>query len=454
MAETYTGSWGPETISGTEVTYDTFVALVDGEHTITHTVPGASQYRASITTKNGTTNGAYVDPSTVTVTETLAAGDVVQFVARRSFSSSEASGSWTVVAPSAPDGEVHTGDWGPTVAPVGGAEVASFTVLADGEHTITLIATATSAMPYTFADIRVNGTSVDFGALASPMATAAYTGTLTQGDVVTFRAGFDSLDVTVSGSWTIVAPVSLPPLPSNAVSPDQIDGVYIGNTQALAMYHGAELLWHRITTVIVAAPEFFEDDPWYTVPTQNGVIYNVTGTGGPGNTVIIAAVPANQYYTLSGQTEWEKTWAAPLPVVYITDNSTWGAQTQFRQACTNYGTSYGTVVNLPFQLDTSAATNLRYMFTDCASLTTVPEMDTSNVTNMSRMFSGCSSLVHVPDVDTSDVTDTGYMFNNCSSLTDGNARCIGKKSGVYTANMIRNSGLTREPFYNSSGQPI
>ena len=46
------------------------------------------------------------------------------------------------------------------------------------------------------------------------------------------------------------------------------------------------------------------------------------------------------------------------------------------------------------------------------------------------------------------------MFRNCSSLTDGNVRLIGKRTGVNTVRMIQGSGLTREPFYDSSGQPI
>ena len=91
------------------------------------------------------------------------------------------------------------------------------------------------------------------------------------------------------------------------------------------------------------------------------------------------------------------------------------------------------------------------MFSDCPSLTSVPEMDTSKVTNMSRMFSRCSSLTSVPDIDTSNVTNMSYMFSSCAALTDGNVRCIGKKSDVNTSNMIANSGLTRLPFYDTNG---
>ena len=70
------------------------------------------------------------------------------------------------------------------------------------------------------------------------------------------------------------------------------------------------------------------------------------------------------------------------------------------------------------------------------------------------MFRGCSSLTTVPDMDTSQATDMSDMFRGCSSLTDGNVRLIGKRTGVNTVRMIRDSGLTREPFYDINGQPI
>ena len=58
------------------------------------------------------------------------------------------------------------------------------------------------------------------------------------------------------------------------------------------------------------------------------------------------------------------------------------------------------------------------------------------------------------EIDSSQVTNMSNMFRGCSSLTDGNVRLIGKHPGVSTVRMIRDSGLTREPFYDSSGQPI
>ena len=180
----------------------------------------------------------------------------------------------------------------------------------------------------------------------------------------------------------------------------------------------------------------------------------------------------------------------------------YGARDWLRAKLTEYGEDYRTVEELPFEIDSSQVTNMSYMFHGCSSLTSVPDMDTSRVTNMSGMFRGCSSLTSVPDMDTSQVTnmspmfygcssltsvpdmdtsrvtnmssmfygcsslttvpdmhtsnasDVSRMFYGCSSLTDGNVRLIGKRTGVNTYGMITQSGLTREPFYDSSGQPI
>ena len=191
------------------------------------------------------------------------------------------------------------------------------------------------------------------------------------------------------------------------------------------------------------------------------------------------------------------------PVEVMPPTPNWyDAQDWLRGRLTEYGESYQTVKEIPFEIDTGESSNLDSMFRGCSSLTTVPDMDTSQVTNMQSMFRNCSSLIAVPDMDTSQVTemqsmfdgcsslttapvmDTSQatdmrsmfrdcsslttvpdmdtrnvtlmndMFRGCSSLTDGNVRLIGKRTGVNTVRMIWDSGLTREPFYNSSGQPI
>ena len=120
----------------------------------------------------------------------------------------------------------------------------------------------------------------------------------------------------------------------------------------------------------------------------------------------------------------------PVEVMPPISGSGWDARDWLRAKLAEYGEDYRTVEEIPFEIDSGQVTNMSQMFRGCSSLTTVPDMDTRNATSMSDMFRGCSSL------------------------TDGNVRLIGKHPGVSTVRMIQDSGLTREPFYDSSGQPI
>ena len=74
-----------------------------------------------------------------------------------------------------------------------------------------------------------------------------------------------------------------------------------------------------------------------------------------------------------------------------------------------------------FNFDTSAVTDMSYMFYNCSNLTTLnlSNFDTSAVTNMSYMFSQCSNLttLNLSNFDTSAVTNMSYMFDGCSNLT-------------------------------------
>ena len=66
--------------------------------------------------------------------------------------------------------------------------------------------------------------------------------------------------------------------------------------------------------------------------------------------------------------------------------------------------------------DTSAVTDMGYMFAGASSLSSVSLPDTSAVTDMRNMFNGASSLTSVSLPDTSAVTNMNYMFRNASSL--------------------------------------
>ena len=71
--------------------------------------------------------------------------------------------------------------------------------------------------------------------------------------------------------------------------------------------------------------------------------------------------------------------------------------------------------------DTSAVTNMSYMFSDCSGLKSLDlsNFNTSSVTDMGGMFSDCSGLtsLDVTNFNTSSVTDMVGMFSDCSGLT-------------------------------------
>ena len=73
------------------------------------------------------------------------------------------------------------------------------------------------------------------------------------------------------------------------------------------------------------------------------------------------------------------------------------------------------------KLDTSKATDMSGMFSDCMGLTSLDlsKFDTSKVTDMSRMFAGCDGLtkLDLSSFDTANVTYMSGMFQACSSLT-------------------------------------
>ena len=73
------------------------------------------------------------------------------------------------------------------------------------------------------------------------------------------------------------------------------------------------------------------------------------------------------------------------------------------------------------KVNTSAATNMGYLFQDCSSLASLDlsGFSTSKVTDMSFMFQNCSSLVSLDlsSFDVSNVSDMQSMFEGCSTLT-------------------------------------
>ena len=146
-------------------------------------------------------------------------------------------------------------------------------------------------------------------------------------------------------------------------------------------------------------------------------LFDSLGTVTSGRTVTLklpdSALGARQGVALS------KGWTVTplIEEVVITGTSGTEARDSFRSALTARGLDYRTVETVPFLLDTSNVKSMQSMFSDCSSLTSVPDINTSQVTNMSFMFSGCASLTSVPDMNTGNVTNMSSMLSGCASLT-------------------------------------
>ena len=141
-----------------------------------------------------------------------------------------------------------------------------------------------------------------------------------------------------------------------------------------------------------------------------------------------------------------------LPTVVIGSD----AQGSLHAALAERGLDYRTVTEIPFNLDIQTA-DLYRLFYDMAALRTAPAMDTSGVTRMTQMFQNCSSLTYIPDMDTSEVTNTANMLRGTASLQDGYVRLIGMHPDLTASrrlSMITGSALTREPFFDTEGNPI
>ena len=67
-------------------------------------------------------------------------------------------------------------------------------------------------------------------------------------------------------------------------------------------------------------------------------------------------------------------------------------------------------------------TDASYMFNNCKSLISLPDIskwNTSNIINMSNMFAGCVSLISLPDIskwNTYNIDNMSCMFSSCISL--------------------------------------
>lgn len=86
--------------------------------------------------------------------------------------------------------------------------------------------------------------------------------------------------------------------------------IYRGTTPVKKVMRGTFEVWSATIAVTPAAPTFLAAAPWYTLPTQTGVTYTVSGTPGHSQTVTVTAT-AQAGYELVGQTSWTHTYGPP-----------------------------------------------------------------------------------------------------------------------------------------------
>ena len=167
----------------------------------------------------------------------------------------------------------------------------------------------------------------------------------------------------------------------------------------------------------------------FKLPIYNGGTYNFTVVWGDGGSDTITAfddAAANHSYAGAGTynveitgviTGWRFNNAGDKTLIY--DISEFGPLdlgnlNGYFFGCTNL------TISATDELDLTGTTNMESMFRFCSSLTTAPTMllwDTSAVTNMTYMFSGCTNFNQsVSNFNTALVTNIRYMFSDCTNF--------------------------------------
>lgn len=93
---------------------------------------------------------------------------------------------------------------------------------------------------------------------------------------------------------------------SRTLSPGEVSAIYQGGRGVVPPEPSLPV---GTITVTPQAPTFLTASPWYTLPTQAGVTYTVSGTPGYSQWVTVTATPQTGY-ALTGQTSWTHTYAA------------------------------------------------------------------------------------------------------------------------------------------------
>ena len=171
------------------------------------------------------------------------------------------------------------------------------------------------------------------------------------------------------------------------------------------------------TTKVATTPEVIDQGTWgtskweYKHEGDDYVLYLHAGTLGESKWI-------NSDFVYNGILQLNSTFKDQLTKIKIDQ----GVVANQESGGLFYGLSKLTTIEGLSNLDTANVTNMRDMFGECSSLTSLDlsHFDTSKVTNMYRMFEDCRSLValDLSSFDTARVTDLGFamMFFCCDNL--------------------------------------
>lgn len=108
------------------------------------------------------------------------------------------------------------------------------------------------------------------------------------------------------------------------------------------------------------------------------------------------------------------------------------------------------------KVDMTATTNMKGMFKDCSSLTSLDLtlFDTSEITNMSEMFRGCTNLATItvtPNFVTTKVTNSDNMFTGCNALTGDHGTTYTNKHTVDPVTAVDKTFATLDARHGLDG---
>ena len=271
-----------------------------------------------------------------------------------------------------------------------------------------------------------------------------------------------------------------------------ISDLYVGSTQASAIYYGSNLIWQShdysqdyLTIILLSQNSSitwkhnasstggsrtisysFDKNVWTEVTsTENGVL--IASNMSPGTQVYFKGTNTNYGATRSG-TYMSVSWLTKPDASFVLNecnvagnimsmlkgdnfinDNTFTAD--YALGALFYGnTSLYDASNLKLPSTTLRTDCYRSLFEGCTNLTGVPELPATSLANScyERMFAYCTSLTTAPNLPATSMGDNSYdsMFFGCSSLTTApNLPCTSLGYGCYTFMFGNCTSLTTAP---------